>query len=154
MHIHAVGSRVPVQSNSSRNLGPILSGRLAPWLITSGRRSSLSDLTCRNADPLGVHSHLWQLPVTNEALSLAMSRGMRPGPCAASSRVSTPIWFNTSTNSANGVMIPVGLATVSISASLVFPVTWPTNASITSFFEVIGTPIFTTLTENPLADAW
>ena len=62
--IHAVGSLVPVQSNSRRKR--VRSGRtaLAPWLIVSGWISARrSGRTQRNAEPLGAHIHLWQLPV-------------------------------------------------------------------------------------------
>ena len=40
------------------------SSRFHPWLMTSGRtRSRRSWRTHRNAAPLGLHIHLWQLPV-------------------------------------------------------------------------------------------
>ena len=59
---HAVGSWVPVQSNSSRKR--VRPGRspVAPWLIVSGWMSAWrSRRTQRKAEPFGVHSHLWQL---------------------------------------------------------------------------------------------
>jgi hypothetical protein len=59
---HAVGSWVPVQSNSSRNRVRPARSPLAPWLIVSGWIAACrSRRTQRNAEPLGVHSHLWQL---------------------------------------------------------------------------------------------
>jgi hypothetical protein len=64
MQSHAVGSNVPVQSNSSRKRLRSRRGEFAPWLITAGwmlaRRFSR---TYRNAAPFGAHTHLCRLPV-------------------------------------------------------------------------------------------
>ena len=56
---HAVGSLVPVQSNSSRKRER--SGRvaLAPWLMISGRTPACrSRRAHRKAEPFGAQSHL------------------------------------------------------------------------------------------------
>ncbi len=60
----AVGSPVPVQSNSSRKRDRSVRGSLAPWEMTVGRTPARrSARTHRKADPFGPHSHLWPLPV-------------------------------------------------------------------------------------------
>ena len=60
----AVGSAVPIQSNSSWNRGRSRRGSLAPCETVVGRMASRrSARTHRNAVPFGAHSHLWPLPV-------------------------------------------------------------------------------------------
>ena len=61
---HAVGSKVPVQSNSSRKRPRSARGEFAPWLMTAGRTDARrSSRTHRKADPFGAQTHLWRLPV-------------------------------------------------------------------------------------------
>ncbi len=60
----AVGSSVPVQSNSRRKRERPGRVALAPWLMVSGRMLGWrSRLTQRKAEPFGAQSHLWQLPL-------------------------------------------------------------------------------------------
>ena len=61
-------SLVPVQSNSCRKRVVSPSGKVMPWLMVKGWIFSWwSFLTCKNAEPLGAQSHLWQLLVVYDA---------------------------------------------------------------------------------------
>src|SRR4030095_10115444 len=56
---HAVGSLVPVQSNSIRKRERPGYVAVAPWLMVSGRTSGCRSWRVhRKAEPLGAHSHL------------------------------------------------------------------------------------------------
>ena len=133
MHSHAEGSCVPGQANSNSNFSCTSPSCEAPWLIFRGCiRCLRSSRMCRKADPLGEHSHLWQLPVQYAGASTDRSSGTIPGPCAASSSTSTPLDCSRAVSSSNGILIPVGLVTVSIKARTVLSVTAPMMMSITS----------------------
>jgi hypothetical protein len=58
---YAVGSSVPVQSNSRWKRERSVRSSVAPWLIDSGRVPGCrSRRTYRKAEPLGAQTHLWQ----------------------------------------------------------------------------------------------
>ena len=61
---NGVGSSVPLKSNSRRKRLRSVRVEFAPWLMARGlRRCCRLRRTWRNAEPLGVHIHLWQFPV-------------------------------------------------------------------------------------------
>src|SRR5882757_10653457 len=74
---HAVGSRVPTQSNSAS------SPWLKPWEITRGCVSAcLAGDVHKKPLPFGAISHLWQLPTYQSAPIAGTSSEIMPGACA------------------------------------------------------------------------
>ena len=102
---HAAGSRVPCHPWRS----PKSASSWYPQLTTSGSiHCWCSGRAHRKPEPLGAHSHLWQLPAYTSAPSRATSSGSWPGTWAPSTIERTPARRAASQISATGSTSAVG----------------------------------------------
>ncbi len=109
-----LGSVVPVQSNSARKPLP------KPYEIVPGCKAACrAGGACRKAQPLGAHSHLWQLPVYQSAPMALMSRSICPGAWAPSISTGTPAAWHVATMRAAGRTMALPEVMWSITASFV-----------------------------------
>ena len=136
----AVGSAVPVQSNSSRKRERSVRGEFAPWLIASGRIAAWrSRRTQRNPAPFGRADPL--VEVAGVVRGAEARRG-RARACPARARrrraCRCPACRARRRSARSGSTSPVGLVTWSMSASRVRGVTAPRIASTTSSAERSG----------------
>ena len=129
----ALGSSVPFQSASARNLERPSRGALAPCEMVSGRNDAWrSRRTTRKPAPLGPHSHLCALPAYQAAPSARRSNGNMPGACAPSTSTSIPRARSSPTSRSMGSTMAVALVTWLSTANRVRGVTRSSTAATIS----------------------